>query len=438
MDCYKEESETAQKWVKWCHSRNLTKCVEFQVPDGILPYKFKGILIDVKVHGTKKFSGPDDRIYSENEDLRKNVVARGNCVLELEYPLESDAGDSNSNSNKKREAIYIFLVFALRKFSGGLGDEDDSQLQNMWQKYFIKPVESADRIVCTTKANGEAAHVSCCLIKGEYYMCFGSKNVHLLVKNKDDLLKYKDSRFEFARRVGQSFFSHSVELMGPEKFQELKEYLTRTRYTMICELLQPENQHVVNLSHLEQPELQFICWAEQFQNNECSSLCAMPPDEAIEIARSYNLQTVEYQVIPPEEAELEMAKIRSESGYEGKVLYFLDGHKNVIGLIKKKTSWYIILRAIREKAAHFTSSKNAKSVGETQKQVTKRIKDIQGWVGFSDEYRQKWNELGQGFIKWVQSKKSAGDLRAKFPPLWQQFLDSSEQHKSIYENLQYS
>lgn len=83
-------------------------------------------------------------------------------------------------------------------------------------------------------------------------------------------------------------------------------------------------------------------------------------------------------------------QIRREAGYEGKVLYFLDSDENVIGLIKKKTAWYIILRAIREKACYFTSKKVRLSKSEMDEKVIRRISELQGWLGFSDVYRRKW------------------------------------------------
>ena len=44
-----------------------------------------------------------------------------------------------------------------------------------------------------------------------------------------------------------------------------------------------------------------------------------------------------------------MKAIRQGYCYEGEVLYFLDSESTVIGLLKKKTIWYIVCRAIREK-----------------------------------------------------------------------------------------
>jgi len=45
--------------------------------------------------------------------------------------------------------------------------------------------------------------------------------------------------------------------------------------------------------------------------------------------------------------------IRGLQGTEGRVVYFLDKDDNVIGLLKKKSAWYIILRALREKVKQY-------------------------------------------------------------------------------------
>ncbi len=75
------------------------------------------------------------------------------------------------------------IVFALRKFTGGLGDEDDiDRNKNDWTKYFLKDINETKDVVSLQKANGEAAHLSCRFINGDFIICSGSKNVHLLFK----------------------------------------------------------------------------------------------------------------------------------------------------------------------------------------------------------------------------------------------------------------
>ena len=83
----------------------------------------------MKVGGDKY--GPDDKIYNNNADIR-DKVARGNTVMELI--------DVSTNT-----IHHDMVVFALRKFTGGMGDEDEDQPDDdhTWQKYFLKPISEA-------------------------------------------------------------------------------------------------------------------------------------------------------------------------------------------------------------------------------------------------------------------------------------------------------
>lgn len=89
----------------------------------------------------------------------------------------------------------------------------------------------------------------------------------------DDVEKYSESRFEFARIIARAFFNNASE-MGPENVQKFAEYLDDTRCTAVFELLQRENQHVVNLSYLEKPELQLVSILSfQFLAVSCVFIC---------------------------------------------------------------------------------------------------------------------------------------------------------------------
>lgn len=83
------------------------------------------------------------------------------------------------------------IIYALRKFTGGLGDEDDmDRSENDWQKYFLKNISQTKYVSVLQKANGEAAHMSCRWIDNEFLMCAGSKNVHLVFKNTSKNFPY--------------------------------------------------------------------------------------------------------------------------------------------------------------------------------------------------------------------------------------------------------
>ncbi|ODM96589.1 hypothetical protein Ocin01_10087 [Orchesella cincta] len=437
-EMYMDNSQAVKRWVDWCRSHSLVKCVEYDVPLGILPKNYRGILIDVKVGGKKRV--PDDKIYFANADLRAKV-ARGNTVLEL---------------NKIEKGVivstkYLFLVFALKKFSGGMGDEDDStSQQSSWEPYFVKPLSTARKVVSTEKANGEAAHISSRKLFGQDYFCIGSKNVHMLLRNRDDIAKYPDARFQFAQRVANSFFKTIMDNTNilEDNRNAFISLIQRNNFTTVCEMIQPEYQHVVNLSHLKHSELRFICWTTpDVKGDFCSrdTLCAMPIDEAIEMARNFGLSTVIYETIHCDNGEEDtvtkvedyMSKVRRDFGHEGKVMYFLDGENYTIGLIKKKTAWYVLIRALREKVAAFSSSGKSTSMNERCTKIAKRIKEIQSWLEFSNEFADGWTKISTSFTKWINFKtKNNHDLRSRFPILFDEFLSANPECNTLYKDLQ--
>ena len=48
-----------------------------------------------------------------------------------------------------------------------------------------------------------------------------------------------------------------------------------------------------------------------------------------------------YDVISFSDVDARMARVREGYQYEGEVLYFIDDANDVIGLLKKKTIWYV-------------------------------------------------------------------------------------------------
>ena len=109
-------SQEALTWLDWCHNRRDVKVTTCHVPGGVLPQGCAVTIHDVKVGGDKGSHGPDDKIYNNNPDIR-DKVARGNTVLEIH--------DTVANT-----VTHDMVIFALRKFTGGLGDEDEDQPEN--------------------------------------------------------------------------------------------------------------------------------------------------------------------------------------------------------------------------------------------------------------------------------------------------------------------
>merc|ERR1712013_919364 len=148
----KLSEESTSEWLKWCQKSQKVKITSSVLPQGVAVK-----LHDVKVSGGYGGHGPDDKIYNNDAEIR-DKVARGNTVMEIHNHSTGQTG-------------HDMVVFALKKFTGGMGDEDEDQPENdlVWQRYFLKPLEEVTKVVCMIKENGEAAHVSVRLIEGKFY-----------------------------------------------------------------------------------------------------------------------------------------------------------------------------------------------------------------------------------------------------------------------------
>lgn len=419
----RDRSLTVQAWYKFAkNSAQRVRVVEADIPAGILPDRVQGDLRDFKVGCPRKGRVPDDAMYNRHEDLREKI-ARGNTVMYLHDHQESSI-------------TYDCLIFALRKFTGGMGDEDEDQPddQKTWMKYFLRPVEQTSRIICTQKANGEAAHFSARYLKDRFIVAAGSKNVHLVCRTYADIAKYSDSRYMVAKTVAESTLDMLCSLT-PENASILLSFMHHTQVTGVFEVLQPHYQHVVDLSHLKASQMNFICFTlpygiESKKNQD--SLCALSPDKSLDFARSLGMITIDYETIEADQGEARMDLVRQGYGSEGEVFYYVDNKGHVIGLLKKKTAWYILCRAIREKASHavldYIKERNGKfQESDRINKLKSRIKQIQTWLGFDDEYRTVWEDLGSQFMKWLIARAAKNEVqpdkvRGFFPGLWNQFL----------------
>jgi len=425
-----EKSPTSSKetlsWLEWCQNRKNVKVTSWTVPYGILPQGISITLHDVKVSGEGKRHVPDDKIYNNNDDIR-DKVARGNTVLQI-----------HDTHNKTIE--YDMAVFALKKFTGGMGDEDEDQPDNdlVWQKYFLKPLEEVTKVVCMIKENGEAGHVSVRVIDDKFFFIAGSKNVHLMFRTAEHLENYTDGRFSVAKMVGHAWLQQ-LDKIQSSKIPSLLSFLHESKLTMIFEILCPAYQHVVDLSNLSQPHLKFLTFTRQYregiEDKAHESLAAFSPDKCIDFVRQFGLDSANYEVIAAHETEQRMMKVRKGIDYEGEVLYFLDKNYSTIGLLKKKTTWYIILRAIREKVSYVFSTykKNPGAWSSTENRkllvkLNKRLEEIQKWLSLTDQEKLEWQILGKSFQNWLVEKliSSRGDIdkysvRGNFPQLWKTF-----------------
>ncbi|CAF0805884.1 unnamed protein product [Adineta ricciae] len=419
-----QTTPVVNNYMQWLRARGKTiKAPSKTIPSSILgPKIVEGELIDARI----SCRGPDDKLYDRDAQLRQRLP-RG-CTL-MQCRLKDEA-----------QPRLDFVVFALRKFSGGLGDDDDREDDNQaWLRYFLENPRTASQIICTKKVNGEACHLSCVALPPDNRLMLiaGSKNVHLCFRSHSDIAMYgNDTTYNYA-----SSFCHTIlDTLArmPDKGSRLLNFLSLTRYTAVFEILNYAHQHVVDLTYLKDThnssELKFITFSQVPQDFDAAvtNLCALPPDYAIEIARCLHLSTTEYDIIENQSHLLNeyLTSIKYRQECEGSVLYFLNKDDQVIGLLKKKTIWYVILRAIREKVRpmlqHWEKERKM-DVAETSRRVTGRLKAIQKWLGFSDEILTQWTLLAGQFINWVAEggKKrtiTREDIADLYPIVWSKFL----------------
>jgi len=426
------QTKVCNEYLTWAKNHDNLKIVKTDIPDRFFPSNVRQVALhDVRVFSKNRV--PDDKLYNKSKQLREKV-ARGNCLLSMTVKIDSTV-----------HAITCFLVFALKKFTGGMGDDDDEDDpdKETWKTFFSQPIENTAMVVSTVKENGAAAHLAAFKLFGKHYIITGSKNVHLLFQNNDDdLAGFNDQRFMVAKIVGHAT-NNLLATLGEEKKTKLLDYLSESHLTACFELIDPNDQHVELIS-LNQPELRFIAFTtfEERDRSYCRD-----PQIGFDKMESFGVVTVQHETIEidkqsslPVEEQLadHFAAIRRMRGTEGRVIYFLDKDRNVIGLLKKKSMWYIILRAIREKlksySMHKPSGSEANNYGPIHEalnaKLNKRLKEIQKWLEFSQKTYQEWSELAGKANDWVYSQLKSGnlngnDLGNQFPVVWNAFLQST-------------
>ena len=512
--------------IQWAKETPYLKLSSDAIPEGILPPNWSGVLHEIKVNprGYGKRKGPptDDAVY-ENEEKVRRLVPRGCCFVELTIVEEeeeeeeekegkegkgserkkNDNNDNNKNQTKNRTHVILPGIFAMRKFSGGLGDEDDDNkhlhqhskgkgdqgdqgeekqqpqpqpekqqhAEDRWSKFFTRPYEDATVVVAAKKANGEAAHASCVrLPNGQLLTLCGSKHVHLAYIEPAQIDLYANvAKYTMASVIAKTFARETTSAHA-----SLLSLMADTGLTACFEIEQPASMHV-EMFDFKEPRLQFLAFTSAdigTKNGEkriakatvaATGQC-LPPVYGYIIASTFGLTPVAYTTHPMSQVKELITNVRRRHGDEGDVLYFVAEDGETIGLVKTKTVWYVVARAIREKmrtmiskATKITQSKpvkgfwnakqgmvdqtttttalgSTKTTTLTKKQqkkmfprgtkyvpptpteiqdrlceltvasVGRRIEQLQVWLKFNDSTKMKFQHLGSSFVRWAMKK----------------------------------
>ena len=393
----------------------LLQLVNKIIPDGILPNGYTGILHDIKV---KKGNDPDDKIYSDNPEIQK-LFPRGITTMILK----------KGDEEKKDVAIY-----ANRKFIEVKDEDDQKSTDEKWGKYFLENPNNAFKIICTEKLNGEAVHFSARYIDGKFYLITGSKNVHLLIGEKKDIETYTEEKYRNAKLFARSVFD-MLEIIPEKERQLFFSFLHHTKVTAVCEILQPDYQHIVPLSHLEKSQLNLLTFtptASGDNHHFYPSLTAFPPHYCLMLGEIFGFPIPSWTVIYSTHLDDHLQKIKGYHNKEGDVLYFMNKDGNTIGISKAKSVWYIFLRALREKSCYtFVGSKKKYpfyKLEEGIKLLKERYDEIMTRLHISMGCVNEWKSLSVAFMEWLEDKIKRGELRGdemrpKFPVWWKKFLN---------------
>lgn len=440
------DSQVWQQHVDHARSEKATMSVQTRTLQPQLQLALAAVDLKVGRRGR-----PDDSVYQSSEYCCQ-YMPRGNFVGQWTNPTTG-------------EPLFFPVIRAYRKFTGQEDDAESGKTalgQAFVSKFFTKPMEEAQTVISTTKENGEAAHLA--VLKrsdGQFLFAVGSKNTHMIVRSLEDIenacaagCTNGGNPYMAAKPIATAIMN-MLDRLSQAHRSLLCEFLWQTRATASFELLCVDHQHVQLLDFIKED-------TPVFYGLSLPTYYAMPGAEicvnpvlAYELLRSMGIRTVTYKVLPytPDVFATALREIRSAYQHEGAVNLFLDSTASVIGMEKYKTTWYVCLRAIREKAKAFISArlskKSTKSADEiladSKRKLRSRFRDIKTYLQLSAEVTNAYCTLGEEFVEYlsvqrlakVESKEQVQELKHDvadlFPVVWSQFLRDAECSDEILE-----
>ena len=428
-------------------NKDFIKVNHYQIPEGILPSNKIGYIDDINVIITpatqKKIKKQkniklltDDYVYKNYPIIQKNIP-RGLTICKILNNNNNNNNDDNNDemAEKEKEEFHDICIYANKKFTG-INDHDDDDNDNeneneeeeMKNKYFIQDVKNnVEKIIFMEKINGDAFHFSCRYLFDQFYWFVGSKRNHIMISKEKDIDLYTDERHTQAKKFAKSFMKMLNEI-PKDQINILASLLHYTKVTAVCEVLQPCYQHIVYIDG-DFNKIIFLAFSSTFNND--NSLAAFPPHIACNVMELLDITPANYKIIEKEK-EKEIEKIRSKEDSEGMVLYYLNKNNETIGLLKLKTCWYILLRALREKLSYYFGNKNKIVQINIKNKIEERYNEIQKWLLLSNQQLEDWKNVAIQFTDWMilQKKyKQAEDIKSKFPIYWKEFI-SNEYYNS--------
>lgn len=239
--------------------------------------------------------------------------------------------------------IVTSVVRGLNKFTGLTAtDEDDVSSASDQKRLFFESQRShteSDTLFVTNKSNGENAKGTVRLIGGVWWLLAGSKNTCLPCPISVDPRTVFDQSNPTVPSwmILNAFYDHAKGLQASAEFEA---YAMRLDEDDLVILFEFNNEHHEHLFPIHSD------YVEAFAMRGRSGV-AIHPQEAFEFFARYRFRHVAFSHRPPCDLDAVVSEVRARRDIEGVVVYFLLA-TNVIGLLKVKSDFYSIARAIRQ------------------------------------------------------------------------------------------
>jgi len=262
--------------------------------------------------------------------------------------------------------------------------------------------------------------------------------VHLLVANEANIDQYTDSRFVIAKMMAHYMMKIMKTQLQPNERAEFIRYMLKNNLTATFEFLQVEHQHI-EVFDFSASKFRFIAFTS---HEQAAELC-FDIVKGAQIARQAGWETTTISEHSFAEQDNLFNDIRVHTyGKEGSVLYYANREGRVIGMMKKKTIWYIIVRAIREKAKGLIGSVTGKmkkglevdgeaTLKKFANSLAQTMAQKRDWLKLSESTTNEWLNLANQFLGWLLPRIQAGEIEGvkftnEYPLIWNRFLKETD------------
>jgi hypothetical protein len=373
---------------------------------------------------------------------------------------------------KKGDGKWRVWLRAMPKFTGAMGHDDDVLTDRSKDITRLHTRSSFFRL--SRKENGAGGAFSC-IGGGDgmiYLVCGGTKLVHTMATYDASTNQFQPyGACRWSPNQTRNFKAFEVLLQPCTERRRLMQEMMDSRYTIVTEVMDPDEQHIEAADHLCAVVIGVI--------GTCTGKHA-------DLALSYGLRTVHVSPARPISELPSVLRRVKRLRIEGYVIIYTDDDGNVLGLEKFKTLWYQILRASRElvknhllkkgRAAErhaadvcrlegrIRSLSNKQALAAAEKELMNKMamqpyvalaeqivrERISSWKSSKftflkpelDDYdgtMDKCTDLATRFVRWYAQNiarlpTSQDKLFRTFPSVWRAFLDEGHDESFLIED----